>query len=194
MERRNHRLGAAVEDVDAILGVRCYAHGLPHGHALGQAVPVIGRFIDEASRADNPGLRSTYGHPSSLFLFLFSVVAVTRCDLILLSKPQGQQDQDEERADIHVRIWYCNTMYSTIDKAGRVVIPAAMRAKAGLRPGTKLEVLLEDFSIRLVRAVPGPKIVKRGRRLVARPTVPRDQVTSVDIATLVEEERNRWPW
>ena len=122
------------------------------------------------------------------------MVAVTRGDLILLSKPQGQQDQDEERADIHVRIWYCNTMYSTIDKAGRVVIPAAMRAKAGLRPGTKLEVLLEDFSIRLVRAVPGPKIVKRGRRLVARPTVPRDQVTSVDIATLVEEERNRWPW
>ncbi len=85
-------------------------------------------------------------------------------------------------------------MYSTIDKAGRVVIPAPLRAKAGLRPGTKLEVLLDDFSIRLVRAVPGPKIVRRGRRLVARPTVPKEEVTSVDIDTLVEEERNRWPW
>jgi AbrB family looped-hinge helix DNA binding protein len=49
-------------------------------------------------------------------------------------------------------------MLTTTDKAGRVVIPAGVRAKAGLRPGTQREVLVEDFSVRLVRRVPGPKL------------------------------------
>jgi hypothetical protein len=35
--------------------------------------------------------------------------------------------------------------------------------------------------------------VKIGRRLVARPTAPIDARPTVDIAALVEEERNRWP-
>jgi hypothetical protein len=35
--------------------------------------------------------------------------------------------------------------------------------------------------------------VKVGRRLVARPSVPADNRPSVDIAALIEEERNRWP-
>jgi len=36
-------------------------------------------------------------------------------------------------------------MRTTIDKAGRVVIPAAVRARAGLRPGTSLDVLVDDL-------------------------------------------------
>ena len=83
-------------------------------------------------------------------------------------------------------------MRATIDKAGRVVIPAPMRVRAGLRPGTELEVLVDDVSVRLIRRVPGPRLVKDGRKLVARPTA-RD-LPAVDFASLVEEERNRWPW
>lgn len=83
-------------------------------------------------------------------------------------------------------------MKTTIDKAGRVVIPAVIRDQAGLQPGTELEVLVDDFSIRLVRAVPGPKLVRKGGRLVARPTS-RPKGEPVDVARLVEEERNRWP-
>lgn len=75
-----------------------------------------------------------------------------------------------------------------------MVIPAPIRNQAGLKPGTELEVVLDDYSIRLVRAVPGPKLVRVGKRLVARPTVPAKEVTRVDIAKLVEDERNRWPW
>ena len=75
-----------------------------------------------------------------------------------------------------------------------MVIPAAIRARAGLRPGTELEVLADDVSVRLIRSVPGPRIVKLGRRLVARPTAPLRERTPVDLAALVEEERNRWPW
>ena len=90
-------------------------------------------------------------------------------------------------------IWYANTMITTIDKAGRVVIPASIREAARLTPGTKVEVVLDDFSVRLLRAVAGPKIVRVGNRLVARPEVPPEEASSVDLAALVEEERNRWP-
>ena len=85
-------------------------------------------------------------------------------------------------------------MKTTIDKAGRVVIPAPARERAGLRPGTELNVVVEDFAIRLTRRVPGPKIVRAGGRLVARPSVAVRDITPVDVARLVEEERERWPW
>lgn len=85
-------------------------------------------------------------------------------------------------------------MKTTIDKAGRVVIPAAVRERAGLRAGTELEVIVDDLSIRLVRAVPRARLVRVGRRLVARPTAKAKDRTPVDVAELVEQERNRWPW
>ncbi|MCP4661564.1 MAG: AbrB/MazE/SpoVT family DNA-binding domain-containing protein [bacterium] len=84
-------------------------------------------------------------------------------------------------------------MRTTIDKAGRVVIPVTIRKQAGLTPGTELEVTLDSFSVRLARAAPGPKIVRVGNRLVARPTVPVEKLPRIDVAGLVEEERNRWP-
>jgi AbrB family looped-hinge helix DNA binding protein len=84
-------------------------------------------------------------------------------------------------------------MRTTIDKAGRVVIPAAVRERAGLTAGSELEVTEDELGVRLERVASGPKLVKIGRRLVARPTVGRDNRPDLDIATLIEEERNRWP-
>jgi AbrB family looped-hinge helix DNA binding protein len=85
-------------------------------------------------------------------------------------------------------------MKTTIDKAGRVVIPAAVRARAGFTPGTEIDVLIEDASIRLVRAAPGPRLERVGQRLIARPQVAARKLPKVDVAKLIEEERNRWPW
>ena len=84
-------------------------------------------------------------------------------------------------------------MRSTIDKAGRVVIPASIRERAGLTPGTELEVTADDTGVRIERVASGPKLVRIGKRLVARPTVGADNRPSIDIAALIEEERNRWP-
>lgn len=84
-------------------------------------------------------------------------------------------------------------MRTTIDKAGRVVIPAAVRDRAGLTPGTELEITLDDMGIRIERVAPGPRLVKVGRRLVARPTAPANSRPALDIASLIEDERNRWP-
>jgi hypothetical protein len=68
-----------------------------------------------------------------------------------------------------------------------------MRERAGLVPGSELEVTEEDRGIRLERVASGPRLVKVGRRLVARPTVAADSRPPIDIASLVEDERNRWP-
>jgi AbrB family looped-hinge helix DNA binding protein len=82
-------------------------------------------------------------------------------------------------------------MKASIDKAGRVVIPAAIRDRAGLVAGAEVEVTLEDGVVRIERVAEGPRLVKVGRRLVARPRAAQRPV--VDVAALVEEERNRWP-
>jgi antitoxin PrlF len=85
------------------------------------------------------------------------------------------------------------TMITTIDKAGRVVIPAEVRKRLGFNPGTELEMAVEGFAIRLVRAVAGPELVRRGERLVARPRVAEGERAEVDVARLIEEERDLWP-
>ena len=84
-------------------------------------------------------------------------------------------------------------MRSTIDKAGRVVIPASIRERAGLTPGTALEISADETGVRIERVAAGPKLVRIGKRLVARPTVSVDDRPAVDVAALIEDERNRWP-
>lgn len=84
-------------------------------------------------------------------------------------------------------------MRTTIDKAGRVVIPASIRDRAGLTPGTTLEIAVDEFGIRLEPVASGPRLVRVGRRLVARPTNDVNTRRTLDVAALVEDERNRWP-
>ena len=74
-----------------------------------------------------------------------------------------------------------------------MVIPASMRERAGLSAGSELEVTADELGIRIERVAAGPRLVKVGRRLVARPTVTADNRPDVDVAALVEDERNRWP-
>jgi AbrB family looped-hinge helix DNA binding protein len=84
-------------------------------------------------------------------------------------------------------------MRTTIDKAGRVVIPAAVRERSGFGPGTELEITVDEFGVRLERVAEGPRLMKVGRRTVARPTVAARARPAVDVGALIEEERNRWP-
>jgi hypothetical protein len=62
-----------------------------------------------------------------------------------------------------------------------------------LNAGADLDVTVDEFGIRLERVAPGPRLVKVGRRTVARPTAQGETRTNLDVAALVEEERNRWP-
>ena len=50
-----------------------------------------------------------------------------------------------------------NAMKSTIDSAGRLVLPKAIRDEAGLRPGEPLEVVFRDG---LIEIEPAPREVR----------------------------------
>ena len=84
-------------------------------------------------------------------------------------------------------------MITTIDKAGRVVIPAAVRERLGLLPGTELTVSADDGTVTLAPVVTPPRLFRRHGRLVARPVGDRGSLPRIDVAKLIEEERNRWP-
>lgn len=56
-------------------------------------------------------------------------------------------------------------MFTTIDSAGRVVIPKALREQAGLIPGAELRVELDGAGVR-IEVAPGEGLERRGRFLV----------------------------
>jgi AbrB family looped-hinge helix DNA binding protein len=81
-------------------------------------------------------------------------------------------------------------MQSTIDAAGRMVIPKPIRDAAGLKPGESLEVNYRDGRIEIEPAADQVKLVRKGRFLVARAEgAPR--MTVQDVNRIVEEVRRR---
>lgn len=84
-------------------------------------------------------------------------------------------------------------MTTTMDEAGRVVIPADVQEQLGLAAGMELELVVEGFALRIAPAKVRPQLVRRGDRLVAQPHAVPGQLTEVDLARLIDEERERWP-
>lgn len=60
-------------------------------------------------------------------------------------------------------------MKTTIDPAGRLVIPSSVRREAGLRPGMPLAVRCRDGVVEIEPEPLPVKLVRRGRLLVALP-------------------------
>ena len=83
-------------------------------------------------------------------------------------------------------------MKTTIDKAGRVVIPALIRERAGLPPGVEIDVRVsEGGDITISRKVPPPKLVRLGGLTVVRAQTKNPP--RLDVDKLIREERDRWP-
>jgi len=76
-------------------------------------------------------------------------------------------------------------MKTTIDPAGRLVIPKEIRREAGLRPGMLLDVRLREGRIEIEPALLPVKLVRKGKLLVA--------AAAKDVPTLTSEtvERTR---
>jgi AbrB family looped-hinge helix DNA binding protein len=64
-----------------------------------------------------------------------------------------------------------HTMTTTIDAAGRLVIPGPVRREAALEPGMPLDVRWRDGIIEIEPQPLPVSIERRGRLLVARPKV-----------------------
>ena len=78
-------------------------------------------------------------------------------------------------------------MKSTIDAAGRLVIPRRIRREAGLEAGAELEIRFEDGRIEIEPTTLDVKLVKKGSLTVAVPAKPVGPLTAED----VEQTRHR---
>lgn len=85
-----------------------------------------------------------------------------------------------------VRRGIINTMKTTIDAAGRLVIPKEIRRQAGLHAGTPLEIRWQDGRIEIEPAPLPVTLVREGRFLVA---VPAMEVGDLTAATVEETRR-----
>lgn len=77
-------------------------------------------------------------------------------------------------------------MKTTIDNAGRLVIPKEIRQIANLTPGISLEVRWRDGHIEIEPAPAQVRLQRRGRLLVAMP----QEKTSALTAETVEKTRS----
>jgi AbrB family looped-hinge helix DNA binding protein len=78
-------------------------------------------------------------------------------------------------------------MLTTMDAAGRLVIPKEIRREAGIEPDTPLDVRWRDGVIEIEPQPLAVKLEKRGRLLVA---VPRAKVPPLT-TEIVERTRRR---
>jgi len=84
---------------------------------------------------------------------------------------------------------------ATIDKAGRLVIPKAIRDAIGLRPGTVLDVRCTDGRIEIEPEPVPVRLVRRGRLLVAVAEAPEEPLTPEIVErTRAAIARERFPY
>lgn len=62
-------------------------------------------------------------------------------------------------------------MITTIDQAGRLVIPREIRREAALEPGTPLDIRVRDGVVEIEPQPLAVTLERRGRLLVAKPSV-----------------------
>ncbi len=82
-------------------------------------------------------------------------------------------------------------MQTTIDNAGRVVIPKAIRALAGLVPGSTLDVRVRDGIIEIEPAPTAVRLEKKGGFLVAVPTDKQPKLTREIVDRTIQSIRSR---
>jgi AbrB family looped-hinge helix DNA binding protein len=81
-------------------------------------------------------------------------------------------------------------MKTTIDSAGRLVIPKAIRDAAGLEPGMPLDVRLRDGRIEIEpEELPVTLVRRPGGLLVAIPVDGVEPLTAADVQRALDELR-----
>ena len=82
-------------------------------------------------------------------------------------------------------------MKSTIDHAGRVVIPKAVRETAGLRPGSELNIEYRDGRVEIEPVRKRVKLVRKSGVLVAVPPPGSPKVTADQVNRMIRDLRER---
>ena len=69
-------------------------------------------------------------------------------------------------ASVRHRKWHSDGMETTIDRAGRMVIPKSIREAAGLKPGMSLRIDYRDGKIEIERKSLKSRLIPKGSILV----------------------------
>lgn len=80
-------------------------------------------------------------------------------------------------------------MRTTIDGAGRLVIPKAVRDEAGLQAGAEVDVHFRDGRIEIEPATVSRRLVKRAGRVVIEAEGDVPPLTVEDVRDLLERTR-----
>jgi AbrB family looped-hinge helix DNA binding protein len=83
------------------------------------------------------------------------------------------------------------TMETTIDSAGRIVVPKALRQQAGLQAGTLLSVRLRDGRIEIEPSPRTVRIVARGSLRVASPVAESERLREAQVESTRRALRER---
>ena len=80
-------------------------------------------------------------------------------------------------------------MKTAIDAAGRVIVPKALRDELGLTAGRELEICARD-GVLVIEPIPTPvTLVRRGKRLVAKPDTKLPELTQDAVRAALEGSR-----
>ena len=80
-------------------------------------------------------------------------------------------------------------MKVVIDRAGRIVVPKALRLALGLTPGQPLQIRAQDGRLEIEIAATPMRLKKRGRRLVAVPEESLPPLTAEQVRDTLERIR-----
>lgn len=85
--------------------------------------------------------------------------------------------------------WYIYAMKTTIDAAGRIVVPKALRQVLDLKPGQALEIRVGDGRLEIEIAATAMTLQKRGRGVVAVPEKELPTLTATQVRDTLERIR-----
>lgn len=80
-------------------------------------------------------------------------------------------------------------MKTTLDSAGRIVVPKALREALGLKPGQTLDVRAGDGRLEVEIAPTPMKLARRGKGVVAVPDTELPPLTAEQVRETLERIR-----
>ena len=110
-------------------------------------------------------------------------------------RPHGARPRVEVKRKIAEWWSFCHFfgmlqhMKTTIDAAGRIVVPKPLRQELGLRPGQPLEIRAGDGRLEIEIASTPMQLRKRGKGLVAVPDAKLPPLTAEQVRDTLERVR-----